>query len=149
MVLELTGRVELTSSKHNRKSNQLSYWQANTRWFVAIMQRCLFTDLYIGWPRHMHGARVPTYSDFYCRGEAEILFGNKSVQIEAHGPEIPVVHLCNPAYPMKQWLQREAMILSVIKGRFMKFIFIQGRIEKMGNLSKSKIKFYIWANKLR
>ena len=71
------------------------------------------------------------------------------MQIEAHVPEIPVVLLCNPAYPMKQWLQREAMILSVIKGRFILFIFIQGRIEKMGNLSKSKIKFYIWDNRLR
>ena len=71
------------------------------------------------------------------------------MQIEAHGPEIPVVLLCNPAYPMKQWLQREAMIFSVIKGRFILFIFIQGRIEKMGTLSKSKIKFCMWDNKLR
>ena len=58
--------------------------------------------------------QVLAYSDIYCRGEEEIMFGNKTVQIEAHGPEIPVVLLCNPAYPMKQWLQREAMILSVI-----------------------------------
>ena len=61
---------------------------------------------------------VLAYSDFYCRGEEEIIFGNKTVQIEANGPEIPVVLLFNPAYPMMQWLQREAMILSVIKGRF-------------------------------
>ena len=36
----------------------------------------LFTDLYIGWPELVHGARVLAYSDFYCRGEEEILLGN-------------------------------------------------------------------------
>ena len=35
-----------------------------------------FTDLYIGWPGLVHGARVLAYSDFYCRGEEEILFEN-------------------------------------------------------------------------
>ena len=91
------------------------------------MQWCFFTDLYIGWPRLVHDARVLAYtdfyyrdeeeigwprlvhdarvlaySDFYYRDEQEILFGNKTVQIEAHGPEIPVVLLCKPAYLMKQ-----------------------------------------------
>ena len=66
------------------------------------MQGCFFTDLYIGWPRLVHDARVLAYSVFYCRDEEEILFGNKTVQIEAHGPEIPVVLLCKPAYLMKQ-----------------------------------------------
>ena len=51
------------------------------------MQGCFFTDLYIGWPRLVHDARVLAYSDFYYRDEEEILFGNKTVQIKAHGPE--------------------------------------------------------------
>ena len=50
-------------------------------WLLSC-RGCLLTDLYIGWPRHVHGARVLTYSDFYCRGEAEILFGNKTVQMD-------------------------------------------------------------------
>ena len=66
------------------------------------MQGCFFTDLVIGWPSLMHEARVLAYSDFYCRDEEEILFGNKTVQIETHGIEIPVVLLCKPAFLMKQ-----------------------------------------------
>ena len=80
-------------------------------WYSVIMQgvcdhRYLFTDVYIGWPGRVHDARVLANSDIYRRGEAGTLIENRTVQVEANGPEIPVVLLGDPAYPMKQWLQK-------------------------------------------
>ena len=56
--------------------------------------------MYIGWPVHVHDARVLANSDIYCQGEEETLFGNRTMQTETHG-----------------LVATEAMILSLIKGR--------------------------------
>ena len=69
------------------------------------------------------------------------------MQIEAHRPEIPVVLRGNPVVSTER-----SHDLKFDKGTIYIVYFhtqVHVHIEKMGNLSRSKIKLYICDNKLR
>ena len=76
------------------------------------------------------------------------------MQIEAHRPEIPVVLRGNPGRGIADEVvtTERSHDLKFDKGTIYIVYFhthVHVHIEKMGNLSKSKIKLYICDNKLR
>ena len=78
-------------------------------WHSIILQGTVdhlyrFTDVCIGWPGHVHDARVLGNSSLYHRGNAGTLFPDSKTMIA--GVEVPIVVLGDPAYPLLPWIMK-------------------------------------------
>ena len=64
----------------------------------------LFMDVYVRWPGRVHDARVFINSSFYREMESGTLLPNRKRTI--NGVDIPLLILCDPAYPALPWLMK-------------------------------------------
>ena len=78
-------------------------------WYSIILQGVVdhkyrFTDIYIGWPRSVHDARVLAHSSLYEKAIGDKLLPSSSRSIA--GESVPLFILGDSAYPLMTWLMK-------------------------------------------
>ncbi|XP_030854170.1 protein ALP1-like [Strongylocentrotus purpuratus] len=71
---------------------------------ALVDDKCLFTDILVGWPGCVHDARVLSNSSLYQKAQAGTLLPLQTKEIE--GVQVPLFVIGDPAYPLLPWMMK-------------------------------------------
>lgn len=94
---------------YNRKGGYSIVVQA------VVDAKCLFTDLYIGWPGSVHDARVLSNSELYKKCVNQDYLQGNPLRVNNHS--IPLFLVGDSAYPLLSWLVKPFPLLQLLKNR--------------------------------